>query len=628
MKLRLLLVEDSEDDAFFLLRELERAGYEVVSERVETAEAFVAALRDAWDVVVCDYFVPGFGVLAALELFYAEGLDLPFIAISGAVSEETIVKTMRAGAHDYVMKSNLTRLGPAIEREIREAQNRRERRRAEEKYRSMFENAVYGIFQTSVDGRGLIANPEMARILGYASPEELLESIDDVATQVYVDPDRRTEFARRIREQGVVSDFETRLYRKDGSVIWASVNARALYEDGEISGYEGTVEDVTERMRAEEDLRRSLDRLLALHQAGRILDSTLDMEKIGSGLLELMQRASSLTAAVIYVRDENRKWHVWHTIGPENLWRSARRSPEAIAARWLALQTAEYCCFRLKSPEPLSGLCLPLRVRDRAIGVLESYGPDSLVEQETVEMLGSLAAQAAGALENARLYRELAEREKRLQDLVGKILIAQEEERRRVAYEVHDGLAQIAAAAHQHLQAFARRYPPAEGREDLDLIMHLVRRTVGEARRVIANLRPTALDDLGLAAALSLEVERLRDADWQVEYDEELGDERLPAAVETALFRIAQEALTNARKHAQTQQVRVTIQRPAPDTVLLEVRDWGRGFDPAERDDEEAGPGERVGLSGMRERVSMLGGELEIQSSPGSGTRICVRMSL
>jgi signal transduction histidine kinase len=205
---------------------------------------------------------------------------------------------------------------------------------------------------------------------------------------------------------------------------------------------------------------------------------------------------------------------------------------------------------------------------------------------------------------------------------VGKLLRTQEEERRMVAYEVHDGLAQVATAAHQHLQAFAERYAPdaEKGRRELERILRLVRSTVSDARRIIADLRPTTLDDLGLGATLSLQVERLREDGYLVDYNEELGDERLPVAAEIALFRVAQEALTNVRKHAQTRNVRIELYRQG-EGVRLEVQDYGRGFEP-DAASIESGPGERVGLAGMQERISMLGGKLEIDSQPGAGTTV------
>ena len=189
---------------------------------------------------------------------------------------------------------------------------------------------------------------------------------------------------------------------------------------------------------------------------------------------------------------------------------------------------------------------------------------------------------------------------------------------------MHDGLAQVAVAAHQNLQAFARRHAPdtERGRRELEQILEQVRATVSDARRIIANLRPTALDDLGLAAALSLEVEHLREDGYQVHYEENLRDQRLPDSLEIALFRIAQEALTNMRKHAQTRRVRIRLGR-SDNEAYLQIQDYGRGFDPV-RVSAGSGPGERVGLAGMRERIGMLGGELEIHSRPDAGTSISV----
>ena len=134
--LRALIADDSEDDVFFLVRELRKAGYELVHERVSTAPAMKAALeRQTWDIVISDYEMPHFGGFEALQLLKASGYDLPFILVSAVVSEETAVAAMKAGAHDYIMKRKLARLAPAIERELREAQTRRARKAAEEALR-------------------------------------------------------------------------------------------------------------------------------------------------------------------------------------------------------------------------------------------------------------------------------------------------------------------------------------------------------------------------------------------------------------------------------------------------------------------------------------------------------------
>jgi signal transduction histidine kinase len=125
--LRALLLEDSDDDALILVHQLRRGGYELEFERVETADAFEQALdRGGWDLVFADYVVPGYSGLSALKAVQERELDLPFIVVSGKIGEEIAVEAMRAGAHDYVMKSNLVRLAPAVERELRESRVRQE----------------------------------------------------------------------------------------------------------------------------------------------------------------------------------------------------------------------------------------------------------------------------------------------------------------------------------------------------------------------------------------------------------------------------------------------------------------------------------------------------------------------
>jgi PAS domain S-box-containing protein len=223
---------------------------------------------------------------------------------------------------------------------------------------------------------------------------------------------------------------------------------------------------------------------------------------------------------------------------------------------------------------------------------------------------------------------QLAERERQLEALVGKLIAAHEEERRWLAYEVHDSLIQMAIAAQRYIQIFADTHPPGSKVRpgDLDRPLELVRQTVQEGRRMVKDLRPTTLDDFGLVIAVRQRVEELRNEGWEIGYEETLGEERLPTEVEITLFRVTQEALNNVQKHAQTTAVCVALTQRAR-KVRLEVRDEGRGFDPSAVLAEQ-GPVERVGLSSMRERVALLGGELEIRSKPGAGTSVVAEVPL
>jgi signal transduction histidine kinase len=206
--------------------------------------------------------------------------------------------------------------------------------------------------------------------------------------------------------------------------------------------------------------------------------------------------------------------------------------------------------------------------------------------------------------------------------------VGQEEEQRRVAYEVHEGLAQVASAAHLRLEMLSLRDSPDTERSqaDLEQALKLIQQTISDARRISATLRPTVLDDFGLPAAISLEVQRLREEGYRVEYEEGLGDERLPAMMENALFRVAQEALTNIQKHGQTRKMRIELRR-REDEVYLEVRDYGRGFD-LEATSPSSELGKTVGIARMREWALLLGGQLEIHTKPGRGTSVVAKVPL
>jgi PAS domain S-box-containing protein len=186
--LRVLHVEDSERDVALLTRHLTRSGYELISERVDTS----AAMRDAleakeWDVILCDYSMPKFSALAALALLKEMRLDIPFIIISGTVGEAVAVEAMLSGAHDYLMKDNLVRLVPTVEREVQEAENRHARRRVEEalqesedRYRDLVEHSRDLICTHDLTGRILSVNQAATKLLGYDRETLLQKNIRDL----------------------------------------------------------------------------------------------------------------------------------------------------------------------------------------------------------------------------------------------------------------------------------------------------------------------------------------------------------------------------------------------------------------------------------------------------------------
>lgn len=220
-----------------------------------------AALRgQPFDLAILDVSVPDGAGLANITLLKAEAPRLPIIA-AGAADDEIIAhEAVQAGAQDYLVKGHLT---PGwLERTLRYAIERHRSGlallTAEEKYHSIFDHLVEGIFRTTPDGQYLLANPALARIYGYASPEDLMENITNIGLRLYVQEGRRDEFVRLMQEHDTLTDFESEIFRKDGTTIWISENCRAIRDaQGQLRYYEGTVEDITQRREAEENLRRS-----------------------------------------------------------------------------------------------------------------------------------------------------------------------------------------------------------------------------------------------------------------------------------------------------------------------------------------------------------------------------------
>jgi len=201
------------------------------------------------------------------------------------------------------------------------------------------------------------------------------------------------------------------------------------------------------------------------------------------------------------------------------------------------------------------------------------------------------------------------------------LLDRQERERQLVAYEIHDGLAQYLSAAIMHLETYEAGLPGGAGSDSrLSEVLRLLREATAEARHLIAGLRPPALDELGLVAAIEALVADARLEIPLVEFAAELSGERLPADWETTLFRIAQESLTNIRRHAHASRATISLTRQPDGGILLQIRDDGRGFDPA------AIPPQHFGLEGIKQRASLLRGTATVVSSPGQGTVIEIRL--
>jgi signal transduction histidine kinase len=263
-----------------------------------------------------------------------------------------------------------------------------------------------------------------------------------------------------------------------------------------------------------------------------------------------------------------------------------------------------------------TGMWVPLIAREQAIGVLEIHdkeGPDPRFTHDDFRLAETFAARAAVAV-------ELSQRVAR--DAVRRVVQAQELERQRLAHELHDETGQALTSILLGLKPLEEALADHPARAALAQLREQVVSALQNVRRLAVELRPSVLDDFGLVPALERLIDTFAEqSDMRVDFHSALGETRLPSEVETTLYRVVQESLTNIVKHAHAQSVSVSVSR-RESTVAAVIEDDGAGFD------QRAVPGEGVGLLGMRERLSFVDGRLEIESRPGAGTTIVAEVPL
>jgi signal transduction histidine kinase len=286
------------------------------------------------------------------------------------------------------------------------------------------------------------------------------------------------------------------------------------------------------------------------------------------------------------------------------------------------------------SPQPwrwASMAAAPLLAHNRPVGVLAAYATKAdYFKAGDVATLMSLASQAAIAIQNARLFAELDAQREALRQVSLRLVNAQEDERRRISRELHDELGQALTALKINLD-LARRALPEDGPPKLHQSIHeassLAVQTLQTARDMSLALHPAMLDDLGLVAALRWEIDRYEQRTGQAVFLEaNLGEVALQPELQITVYRIVTEALTNAARHAQASDIKVTVTVTGAQ-ITVNIVDNGRGFN-VEKWQKSPQERQSLGLVSMRERAELLGGSLEIESSPGQGTSIMARLPL
>ena len=527
-----------------------------------------------------------------------------------------------------------------------------EKKQAEElwesqsRYLNLYEHSPIGIVLADFEGRIIEANHAFQEMIGYSEAELKEMTYFDITypDDVEISRNRRDEL---LTDPGKGNTLEKRFVRKDGQVIWTTRTASVMSDaQGNILNTYAFVNDITDRKfneiqlleyheRLEElvanrtmELHQSRERLAILNQASRVVNtSSMDLEQI---YIAIHTATSWLTPtdvfSIILVNEAHGKFEEVYLATPEGRQTGARRTLEnSFVERMLEQGTSlhmlefpgesdrnEYDLWRRATEEIKSGLAVLLRGSKGTFGLLitQRIEPNaySHIEQEILE---SFAAHAAIAIENSYLYRQAQEN-------------AAVEERRRLARELHDSVAQLLYSmilmnsGWEKLARENRLSSPAESFKQLGTINL---QALKEMRLLIHHLRPSDLEEMGLVNALRQRLETVEQRAGikaQLEVDGELPP--LPISIEDELYAIAQEALNNSLRHSSASKVTVEIEL-VEDELILSVQDNGIGF-------EIQNVKQGIGLGSMQERARKIDGDIEITSQPGQGTLIKVKVEI
>lgn len=511
----------------------------------------------------------------------------------------------------------------------------------EKKLRRIFEGSHDMIYTSNEKGRLLDVNQAGVRMLRYRSRAELLGI--GSAKRLYWNPGDRERFLEKINRDEYVKDYEVDFKAADGAPIHVLLSARRYEnpETGDIE-FDGIIKDITLRKETEETLKKRNQELSLLNSVAVALNLTLDLKHILMVTLKEVLVALKLKRGALFVIDPKEKealLQVRYGLPPEDPdYRGKVEFKDALLMKHLIEEDASItpeptfpsfqARYRVRDGRRIPWLrCFLITFKGKGVGFFALDIPDSRqLSNHELHLLGSLGYFLGGAIEHTQLLQTISRHRQELRRLTEKLFQGQEDERRRIARELHDEAGQALTAVKLGLDRLEERVTlnPEGLLAEIGEIRRMVVQTSSEIRRLSYRLHPTLLSDLGLEPALNLYFKDvMKHSSIEIDFRMVGFDRRLHGDLETILYRFAQEALTNTLKHSEAKNFKISLIRSYPKIIFL-AEDNGVGFDGQISRSRKRS----LGLLGMRERASLSGGTFQLRSKKGEGTRIRIEIPL
>jgi PAS domain S-box-containing protein len=509
----------------------------------------------------------------------------------------------------------------------------------EKKYRRIFEGSHDMIYTTNQQGQILDINQAGVEMLGFLSKEEMLKTVS--AWNLYRHTLDRDRFLATINRRGQVKDYEVEFKKRDGTAMHALISSRRHQnpETGDVE-FEGIIKDITHRKRTEEALKQRNRELSILNSIAVALNHNMALNLILKETLKNVLKVLELNRGAIFLINRDReKTEViaksgFNAEGAEGTQRVFFKDPllsKALLEDEMVLKPEPiFPTFKARFGSKAQTFspwltCFLITFKGKGVGFLGlDISSSRRLSQYEFHLMGSLGNFLGGAIVNAQMRETIRRDRQELRRLTAKLFQSQEEERRRIARELHDESGQSLTAVKLALERLEQNVPSQEKglRKEIGEIIMMVRRTSSEIRHLSYHLHPTLLSDLGLEPALDLYFKEIKNHTGRdIEFSMVGFDHRLDVDMETVFYRFSQEALTNALKHSGSDNFRLSIIKSYP-KIIFRAEDDGIGFDT-----RIIGTDKRnLGLLGMRERTSLLGGTFQLRSKPGEGTRIRIEI--